>query len=369
MKPQFTPIVESLPDTIPFVGPEAIERQKGITFRARLGANESAFGISPVARKAMVEALDRISHYNDPENHVLREALAGHHSISSAQICVGAGIDELLGLAVRAFLEPGDLAVSSLGSYPTFHYHVSGFGARNQTVSYEENGLNDLEALADASVRTGARLVYLSNPDNPSGTWRTSADIQAFVGRLPRNCICILDEAYIEFAPEGSSLKMDSLDPRIIVMRTFSKAHGMAGSRVGYAIARPEIISAFDRIRLHFNVNLVAQAGALASLGDMGFVQSVVKAVETGRADYEALAGSLGLKTLPSACNFVTINCRSKLRAQTLLDSLAIQGVFIRKPSTPPLDRCIRVTVGTQEDRQVFAEALPKALTKVDASI
>lgn len=367
MKPSFTPLVESLPDTIPFVAPEAIERQTGVPFRVRVGANESAFGISPMARKAMVEALDRISHYNDPENHDLRVALADHQQISTNQICVGAGIDDLLGLAVRAFLKPGDVTVSSLGSYPTFHYHVAGFGARSHTVPYRQDGFNDLEFIANAAHDTKARLVYLANPDNPSGSWYNASDLQAFLDQLPQSCICILDEAYMEFAPEYTPLSTDVLDPRVILMRTFSKAHGLAGARVGYAITRPEIVAAFDKIRLQFNVNLIAQAGALASLKDPDFVQRVVKAVAAGRADYETLCRSLGLKTIPSAANFIAIDCGTQPRAQAVLEALAARGVFVRKPGTPPLDRCIRVTVGTQEERRVFAEIFPKALFEVNS--
>jgi histidinol-phosphate aminotransferase len=368
MKPSFTPLVESLPATIPFVAPEAIERRTGIPFKVRVGANESAFGISPKAREAMIEALGRISHYNDPENHDLREALACFHQISPDHISVGAGIDDLLGLVVRAFLKPRDSAVSSLGSYPTFHFHVAGFGANSVTFPYLQNGLNDLEALVDATHKYQARLVYLANPDNPAGTWFSASDIQRFINRLPENCACIVDEAYIEFAPQDTALPLSDLDPRIIIMRTFSKAYGMAGARIGYAIASPEIITAFNKIRLHFNVNLIAQAGAQAALSDPVFLEKVIQEVAEGRKDYEALAKQVGLSTLPSATNFVTFDCDTQPRAQAVLDALAARGVFVRKPGAPPLDRCFRVTVGTAKDRTNLAEILPEALAEVDAS-
>ena len=364
----FTQLVESLPPTIPFVAPEAIERMTGVPIKVRVGANESAFGISPKAHQAMNNALNRISHYNDPESHDLREALAEHHGIPRGQICVGAGIDDLLGLAVRAFLGPGDKAVGSFGSYPTFHYHVNGFGARSKTVPYLDTGFNDLEALTSIAHAENAKLVYLANPDNPAGTWFSAKELQTFVDKLPESCALILDEAYIEFAPDGTAFPIDSLDPRIMIMRTFSKAHGMAGARVGYTIASPEIITAFDKVRLHFNVNLAAQAGALASLQDPGFVSSVVQEVEKGREEYEALAQALGVPTLPSATNFVTMDCESQPRAQAILDALARQGVFIRKPGAPPLDRCIRITVGSRDERKAFSEVLPTVMAQVDNS-
>ena len=365
MKPHFTPLVEALPSTIPFVAPETIERNTGVPIKVRVGANESAFGISPQAKEAMSKALDRISHYNDPENNKLREALSERLKLTPEHICVGAGIDDLLGLAVRAYLGPGDTAVGSLGSYPTFHYHVAGFGAKSHTVPYKEDGYNDLKALAEAAKDTNAKLAYLANPDNPAGTWFSASKLKSFLEALPQDCACILDEAYIEFAPEGTAYPIEDLDPRIILMRTFSKAYGMAGARVGYAIADPDVITAFNKVRLHFNVNLVAQSGALASLQDEAFVSSVIRAVEEGRQEYEALAASLGLPTLPSATNFVCFDCGTQPRAQAILDTLAQKGVFIRKPGTPPLDRCIRITVGTPEERRSFAEILPKVLAEL----
>lgn len=367
MKLPFTPLIQALPATVPFVAPETIERDTGIPFQVRVGANESAFGISPKAHAAMLNALDHISRYNDPESHDLREALAGCHHTTRDHIGVGAGIDDLLGLAVRTFIRSGDVAVSSRGSYPTFHYHVAGFDGKSHTVPYL-NGRNDLDALADAANKTNATLVYLANPDNPTGTWHTAADLNRFFCQLPPACVLILDEAYLEFAPRGTAFPIRNPDPRIILMRTFSKAHGMAGARVGYAIAAPEIITAFDKVRLHFNVNRVAQAGALASLGDRAFLQTVITAVEAGRNDYLVLAQSLGLKTLPSATNFVTFDCDTQPRAQAVLEALAQRGVFVRKPVVPLLDHYFRVTVGSPEERRAFAEILPKALAEAAAT-
>lgn len=366
MKPLITSLIQSLPATIPFVAPESIERRTGIPFTVRVGANESAFGISPRAKDAMDQAVNTISHYNDPESNDLREALAIHHKVDTNQIGVGAGIDDLLGLAVRTFIGPERIAVSSLGSYPTFHFHVNGFGGANHTVPYLPNGFNDLDALAQAANEQTASLVYLANPDNPAGTWFSASDLNSFVNRLPVSCACILDEAYIEFAPEATAFPMNDLDPRIMIMRTFSKAHGMAGARIGYTIAAPDIITAFNKVRLHFNVNLVAQAGAFASLNDPSFVATVVTSVERGRKDYETLAQELGLRTLPSATNFVTFDARTQQRAQLILDGLAKRGVFIRKPGAPPLDRCFRVTVGTPQERQDFAMILPQVLSETD---
>lgn len=349
-----TRLVAGLPSTVPFVGPEALERQHGYHFELRLGANESVFGPSPAAREAMRAAVAQVANYGDPENYALRTALAGLHGVTREHISVGSGIDDLLGLIVRTFLEPGDMAVTSLGAYPTFNFHVEGYGGRLHRVPYRDD-TNDLDALAGTARDLRARLVYLANPDNPSGSWQTVDALATFIGRLPEECLLVLDEAYSEFAPPEAVLPLDGDDSRLIRLRTFSKAYGMAGARVGYALAAPDVIAAFDKVRLHFGVNLVAQEGALAALGDPGFVAYVVDEVARGRAEYAALARELGLTPLPSATNFVTIDTGGPEGARTTVTALAGRGVFIRMPGAPPLDRCIRVTVGTPEQRAAFA--------------
>ncbi|MBZ5521001.1 MAG: aminotransferase class I/II-fold pyridoxal phosphate-dependent enzyme [Acidobacteriia bacterium] len=356
-RPRFTRLVASLPATVPFVAPEALERKSGRPIRLRLGANESVFGIAPRARQAMIEAAGRIAWYADPENFLLREKLAQLHHVRMENLVVGSGIDDLLGLVVRTFVEPGMPVVTSLGAYPTLNYHVAGYGGEIHHVPYRNNH-NDLEALADTARRVDARLVYLANPDNPSGTWYNAASLFQFLERLPGGCLLILDEAYVEFAPHADLLAINAGDPRLIRMRTFSKAHGMAGARIGYAVATPEIIAAFDKLRLHFGVNLFAQAGALASLEEPEFIEHVVKEVESGRQDYYLLAQELGLPAIRSATNFVALDLGSEAAARSLLNTLLARDVFVRMPGAPPLNRLIRITVGTKAERDVLREVL-----------
>jgi histidinol-phosphate aminotransferase len=352
-----TPLVAGLPATVPFVAPEALERQSGRTFRLRLGANESTFGPSPRAAEAMRASVDRISYYADPENYELRAALAAHHGIAMEEIVVGSGIDDLLGLVVRAYLAPSEVAVTSLGAYPTFNYHVVGYGGRLETVPYRDDR-NDLESLAETARAQRARLVFLANPDNPTGSWYPAAEIAAFRDALPEGCLLLLDEAYLEFAPGGEALPLDTGDPRVIRLRTFSKAYGMAGARIGYAMGEATMIRAFERIRLHFGVNLTAQEGAQAALADTGYLAQVVAEVARGREEYAALGRELGLPPLPSATNFVSLDAGDPERAKALVAGLAGRDVFIRMPGAPPLNRCIRVTVGTAEVRAAFAALL-----------
>jgi histidinol-phosphate aminotransferase len=354
-RPQFARLVDGLVATVPFLAPDAIERQTGTPLRLRLGANESLFGPSPVALEAMRFALQRVALYGDPESAALRDELAAIHGVTPRHIVVCSGIDDLLGLAVRALVDPAGVAVTSLGAYPTFNYHVRGFGGRLERAPYR-NDANDLQALSDMAHKSNARLVYLANPDNPTGTWHSAHAIGAFIESLPKNSALLLDEAYIEYAPDGTAPPIDPADLRVIRMRTFSKAHGMAGARIGYGIGSPNIMAVFEKIRHHFGVNAIAQAGALASLRDPAHIDSVVARVKEGRVDFEDLARSLGCNTLPSATNFVAIDVGSSAKARALLAALQTRGVFVRTPGEPPLDRCIRVTIPPAAERAQFAE-------------
>ncbi len=365
--PRFTTLVAGLPASVPFVGPETQERSRGAAFRARLGANESAFGPSPAALRAMAEAAAGAWRYGDPENHDLKAAIAARHGVGQDQVVVGEGIDGLLGLLVRLLVEPGTSVVTSDGAYPTFVFHAAGYGARLTRVPYRDDR-EDLEALLAAARRTDAALVYFSNPDNPMGTRWTAAEIEALLDRLPAGTVLCIDEAYAEFAPEGTLPALDPDDARLVRMRTFSKAHGMAGARIAYAIAAPPLARAFDKVRNHFGVNRIAQAGALAALEDAAHVADVVRRTAAAKDEIARIAHDNGLAPLASATNFVAIDCgRDGDFARRTLAALVRRGVFVRMPAVSPLDRCIRVTAGPPEALAVFAEALPEALAEADA--
>jgi len=360
----FTRIVRNLPATVPFVAPEELERNIGRRLKVRLGANESSFGISFRAKEAMCAAVEEVFWYNDPEGYELRMELARVHGVEYEEICLGSGIDDLLDLCVRLFVELGDMVVTSLGAYPTFNYHVAGHGGVLHGVPYRDDR-EDLEGLLDATKRLEPRLVYVANPDNPMGTWNRGEELREFIEQLPECCVLVLDEAYIEFGPEEALLPLDLERENVVRVRTFSKVHGMAGARIGYAVANRKIVRAFDKIRNHFGVNRVAQAGALASLRDEAFVKDVVRQVEEGRRDYMELADELGLGTVPSGTNFVAFDVGDGDRARELMRLLLERDVFVRMPGVAPLDRCIRVTVGTVEERSCFADALRDALPRL----
>lgn len=360
--PPFTPLVQSLPATVPFVGPETRERQMGRPFQARIGANESVFGPSPAAIAAMREAAADTWKYSDPENHDLNVALARLHGVAPENIIVGEGVDALLGYLVRMVVSEGTPVVTSLGAYPTFNYHIAGFGGRFELVPYLGDR-EDPEALIARAVETDAPLIYFANPDNPMGSWSDAATVQRLIEAVPDGAILCLDEAYIEFAPEGTAPPLDVANARVIRFRTFSKAYGMAGARVGYGIAHASLAGAFNKVRNHFGVSRITQLGALAALGDQGYLDKVRGWVSAARARIGGIAAANGLKPLPSATNFVAIDCgRDGAFGKRVVEELAARGIFVRMPFAAPQNRCIRVTAGTPADLDALAAAMPAAL-------
>ena len=205
----FTPLIETLPSTVPFVGPETIVRRTGVPMRARIGANESVFGPSPKAIKAMQDATHESWKYGDPEVYDLRKAIADHHKIGVDNVTVGEGIDGLFGLAVRLFVEPGVTVANSYGAYPTFNFHVAGFGGNLVTTPYIDD-FEDPTSLLGLAKREKAKLIYFANPDNPMGTCWKADVVQDLIDNIPKGSLLMLDEAYHDFA-EGTVPALDSL--------------------------------------------------------------------------------------------------------------------------------------------------------------
>ncbi len=363
--PRYTKLAESLPATVPFVGPEAQERAMGQPFAARIGANENIFGPSLKAIEAMQEAAGDIWMYGDPESYDLRHALAAHHGIASENIVVGEGIDGLLGYLVRLLVGDGDAVVTSEGAYPTFNYHVAGFGGTLHKVPYREDA-EDLPALLAKAADVDAKLVYFANPDNPMGSWCAGEDIVAQLDNIPDGCLLLLDEAYVELAPDGTAPEIDINDPRVIRMRTFSKAYGMAGARVGYAMGEAQNIRAFEKIRNHFGMNRAAQSGALAALKDTSWLSETCAKVEASRQHIAAVAVKHGLKALHSATNFVAIDCgKDGTHAKAILDGLVARGIFVRMPFVAPQNRCIRISCAPAREIDLLDRALEEVLAEL----
>lgn len=361
-RPRLTALVESLPSFVPFVGPEAQERARGRPFRARLGANESLFGPSPKAIAAMREAAEGNWMYADPENYELRATIARLYGVGIDNVVIGEGIDGLLGLTVKLAVEPGSAVVTSDGTYPTFDFHVAAGGGRLVRVPYRGDR-QDLDALLDAARREDARILYVCNPDNPMGSFWPAGKLRALIANLPEGVLLCLDEAYCDTAPQPELLSMDVGNAQVLRMRTFSKAYGLAGARIGYCVGEAALIRQFEKVRNHYGINRVGQIGALAALEDQAYLAEAVARIARARDLIGAIARDNGIEPLASAANFVTIDCRRDgAFAKRVLDGLLQRDVFARMPAVSPLDRCIRVSCGRDEDLDVFAEALTGAL-------
>ena len=362
--PRYTSLVGDLSSTVPFVGPESQERQGNFLFEARLGANENMFGPSPKALSALKKYSSEQWMYGDPTSFELRSALAEKYKISTDNIVVGEGIDGLLGYLVRLFISVGDHVVTSDGAYPTFNYHVSGFGGNLHKVPYLSDS-EDIVSLIKKAHLVDAKLIYFANPDNPMGTFLHGDKIVKALENLPEGCLLILDEAYSEFAPASSLPNLEITDTRVVRLRTFSKAYGMAGARVGYAMAEESLINSFEKIRNHFGINRSAQKAALEALSDNQWLLEMVEKVEEGRQRIYKIAASNNLKSITSSTNFVAIDCdRDGSFAKKVLKELISLGIFVRMPFVSPQDRCIRVSVGKKRDLDRFEKALPTALER-----
>ncbi len=360
--PRYTDLVQSLPASVPFVGPETQERQRGAPFLARLGANENGFGPSPRAIAALQEAAHDAWMYGEPESYELRNALATHLGVTRDNIVVGEGIDGLLCYLVRLLVGPGDAVVTSDGAYPTFNYHVAGFGGTLHKVPYRDDK-EDPEALLAKAHETGAKLIYLANPDNPMGTWHSAAVIEQLAAELPGGCVLALDEAYVEFAPEDAVPNIAIDHPAVLRLRTFSKGYGLAGIRVGYGFGATEFIKNFDKIRNHFGMSRPGQAAALAALHDTEWLETTKANVSEARARIARVAERHGLQALASATNFVAIDCgRDGAYAREVLSKLIGLGVFARMPFVSPQDRCIRISCGPSVEMDILENALSSSL-------
>lgn len=360
--PRYTDIVTGLPATVPFVGPETIERQKGRAFVARLGANENVFGPSPKAIAAMQDAAGDTWMYGDPTGFDLKNDLAAHHGISPDNIVIGAGIDGLLDSTVRLMVGPGDDVLTSEGAYPTFNYHVAGYGGALHKIPYCDDH-EDIDGLIKAAQDLRPKLVYFANPDNPMGTWHSAERVQSLIDAMPEGTMLLLDEAYADCAPASAVPPLNLQDRRVVRMRTFSKAYGMAGARVGYALGQVDFIKSYDKVRNHFGMNRTALIGAQAALADQDYLGKVLGQISDARDEIARIATAHGLTPIPSATNFVTIDCgRDGAFARAVLGGLVDRGIFVRMPLVAPEDRCIRISAGTPEMLASFAEALPAAL-------
>ena len=351
----------------PFPSLEMTERATGRQVRQRLSTNENEFGVAPGVLQAITTAASAANRYPDCDHFALRQRLGDTVGVDPAAIRIGSGIDGLLGHICRTFLRPGQAAVASDSTYPTFGYFA---GAAVRLARCAGAGLDavavvELASDEPASGRDEAAVVYVAEPDNPTGAQLGRAAILELADALPERTLFVLDGAYAEYQdPRSALLPADVLGRRMLWLRTFSKAYGLAGMRVGYAIGQPELLAQLDATAEHYVVGRVAEAAALAALEEQAHLDAVVEQTAQGVAHYTAALTLLGFPVLPSTTNFVTFRCPDPHAAERLAEALADRGIFVRRVSAPMLTDCIRLTVGPIDQRAVVLAAVAELLRR-----
>lgn len=339
---------------------EEVKRQFKLSSVIKLASNENALGPSPKALAALRQATAALHRYPDATCQALRAKLAARLQVSPSSLIFGNGSDELIVLALRAFVDPGDEVVVASPTFLIYELQARACGA-SVTVVPLKRYRYDLEAMK-AAVTPHTKLVFIANPDNPTGTYVTKREFQAFVRGLPSRTLVFMDEAYYEFvdaADYPQTLPAIEESP-LIVTRTFSKAYGLAGLRVGYGIARPSVIATMDAVREPFNVNSLAQAAACAALDDKAFLAKTRKLVKDGRRYLAAQLDALKIRQVPSVANFLLIDLGPG--AADVAQALLERGVIVREMSAWKLAGHLRVTIGTMAENRRFIRVIKACL-------
>jgi histidinol-phosphate aminotransferase len=330
----------------------------------KLASNENPFGVPESARKAMAEAAAELGRYPDANGFELKAALAERYDVPADWITLGNGSNDILEIAAHAFVQKGQAVVYSQYSFAVYALAAQGVGARGIVVPAKDYG-HDLDAMA-AAIDADTKLLFIANPNNPTGTFIPAAEIEAFLGKVPANVVVVLDEAYNEYLEQKDQFESTQWVrkfPNLIVSRTFSKAYGLAGLRVGFAIAQPAVTDLMNRIRQPFNVNSLAQAAAIAALNDKAFLE---RGAENNRAGYRQLTAAfdeLKLEYVPSHGNFVLVKVGEDEGAGARVNiALLKQGVIVRPVGAYGLPQWLRISIGLPEENARFIEALREAL-------
>lgn len=328
----------------------------------KLASNENPLGMSPKAKNAAMQALVNGTRYPDGAAQVVREAAAVFAGVSPDEVIVGNGSDEILGLIARTVLAPGDRCVYSQYSFSVYELSAQECAAECVEVPAKDFHV-DLDGLL-AATDVNTRLIYITNPNNPTGLPLEPAALFHFLERVPEKCVVVLDEAYTDFMDE--KLRTDSFAwvkkfPNLLVTRTFSKAYGLAGLRAGFGVANKELIEMMNRIRPPFNMNSAAQAAAVAALEDQAFLKTVVDSNTKERARLAAFFDELGLDQLPSQANFIMVRVGPK--AAEISEAMLRRGVILRPLKSYGLPEYMRISVGSREENDIFMKAFREALS------
>ncbi len=330
----------------------------------KLASNENPLGTSPLAREAMLNAINQVSLYPDGSGFELKAAISQRYSVNTDQIILGNGSNDILDLAARVFLKPGAAAVYSQHAFAVYPLVVQTIGANGISVPARDYG-HDLAAMLDA-VTPETRIVFIASPNNPTGTLSETDDLLRFLERVSRDVLVVLDEAYNEYLPEAN--KRNSISwlkrfPNLMITRTFSKAYGLAGVRVGFGLAHTDVADLMNRVRQPFNVNSIGLAGALAALQDTEFVERAYTLNRTGMLHLTDGLRQLGIEYIPSFGNFLSFRVKGDVaNTKKVYQSLLQQGVIVRPLGIYEMPQHLRVTIGLESENQKFLKSLERAI-------
>ena len=338
-----------------------LERELGISGIVKLASNENPLGCSPLAVAAMHEAIKTIALYPDGNGFELKDALSKRYGVAHDRMILGNGSNDMLELAARAFLTVGDKAAYSAHAFAVYPLATQAVGATGISVPAINFG-HDLEAMLKVAVEQQAKLVFIANPNNPTGTFLGEAELLGFLRALPPQILVVLDEAYNEYLPE--ECRYDSVSwlkdfPNLIISRTFSKAYGLAGLRVGYAFADVQVADMMNRVRQPFNVNSMAQAAAVAALQDEAFVAQTHALNQRGMEQITQGLSKLGLEFIPSYGNFISFKIGNGMKVYRRLLEL---GVIVRPIAGYDMPDYLRVSIGLESENEKFLSALKQVL-------
>lgn len=343
---------------------EEVRREFGLKDVIKLASNENCLGPSPKALNAVRKSLNDISRYPDASLFYLKAKLARALGLKEENLIFGNGSDEIIALAIKTFLNDTEEVVIAKPTFLIYEIATQAHNAKVKFVPLTKNFKYDLKEMKKA-VTPNTKIVFIANPDNPTGTYVTKQELEDFLKGLPDRTIVFLDEAYFEFADYGFKDYPNGMDYlnkyNVIVARSFSKAYGLAGLRIGYGISDPEIISYMERVREPFNVNILAQAAALAAIDDLVFLKKTLRHVEREKKFLYAAFRRMNLKYVESATNFILVDVRRDCKEA--FNKLLKKGVIIRDMKVWGLDTFIRVTIGTRKENERFLKALAEVLT------
>ncbi len=359
----------SIPDYILSIKPyspgkplEEVEREYGISDSIKLASNENPIGPSPLAVEAIKKAVGKLNRYPDASGHELIEKISESLQTAPENIVLGNGSDELIGMLTRAFLQPGDEVILPRPSFLMYEIMVRSAGAVPVFVSLKSLSI-DLNAVLDR-ITLKTRMIFVNNPNNPTGTIVTESEFENFLKAVPPEIVIVVDEAYIEFVRDHNcAIGIDYLnhDKAVVTLRTFSKAYGLAGIRIGYGVMPAEISDLLNRIRQPFNANLLAQVAAVAALNDKDFLNKTIRMVHEGLDFLYNSIERLGIKYFPTQTNFFLIDVKKD--ADEVFTSMLKQGVIVRSMTSYGYPEYIRVNVGLYEENVRFVKALEKVLS------